>query len=358
MKLLFENWRKFLKENKAPKEPEVKAVLKKLGLTYTRWLGSGYYGSVVEIENPKTGERRAVKIVVDQPDEERIYSYVMNNRDKFGEYAKYLPEVYSIDSVQLGQYKKYAAIQMELLEPAPEALRRVFVNAEQAEDTDYSIRDRALFKNPKFVTRVTTEAVEDFQRSLDTIYDYRKTSPWAEEAIKRIAAKFFSVGVKMSMEFSPQNKSIIDNSDAAYLKSKESITLMNLILEDFADVFLHGKGRFSMLQSGNKPFYQKNPATLDDFLKNRMGGSASVFYEAYSQEFIPTYPVTNKWRPNPEEAADLPEVQAITAALEKLGELGLNPGDVHSGNIMIRSGTNDVVFVDLGLFKIGRVKAK
>jgi len=358
MKLLFENWRKFLKEDKAPKEPEVKAVLEKLGLTYTKWLGSGWFGSVVEIENPKTGERRAVKVVVDQPDEERIYSYVMKNRDKFGEYAKYLPEVYSIDSVKFGQYKKYAAIQMELLEPAPEALRRVFASAERVEDTDYSIRDRTMFKNPKFVTRIITEAVEDFQRSLDAIYDYRKTEPWVEEAIKRIAAKFFSYGVKFSKEPSPQNKPIIDNSAAVALKSIESITLMNLILEDFADVFLRGKDRFKMLQAGNRSFYQNNPATLDNFLKNRMESAAMIFYEAYSQEFIPTYPVTNKWRPNPEEAADLPEVQAITAALEKLGELGLNPGDVHSGNIMIRSGTNDVVFVDLGLFKIGRVKAK
>jgi len=353
MKLLFENWRKYLNEDKAPKEPEVKAVLEKLGLTYTKWLGSGYYGSVVEVENPETGERRAVKIVADQPDEEKIYSYVMKNRDKFGEYAKYLPEVYSIDSVQLDQYKKYAAIQMELLEPAPQALRRVFASAEKPQDTDYSVRDKTLFKNPKFVIRLVMEAVEDFQRSVDAIYDYRKTEPWAEEATKRIAAKFFSVGVKMSMDPSPQNKPIIDNSDASYLKSKESMTLVNLILEDFADVFLRSKDRFNMLQAGNKPFYQKNPATLDNFLKNRMESAASVFYEAYQQEFIPTYPVSNRWRPDPEEVADLPEVQTITTALEKLGELGLVPGDVHSGNIMIRTGTNDVVFVDLGLFKIG-----
>ena len=353
MKLLLENWRRFLNENKAPKGDEVKAVLEKLGLTYTKWLGSGYYGSVVQVENPKTGERRAVKIVADQPDEEKIYSYVMKNRDKFGEYAKYLPEVYSIDSVQLDQYKKYVAIQMELLEPAPQALRRVFAAAEKPQDTDYSVRDRTLFKNPKFVSRLVMEAVEDFQRSLDAIYDYRKTEPWAEEATKRIAAKFFSVGVKMSMDPSPQNKPIIDNSDASYLKSKESMTLVNLILEDFADVFLRSKDRFNMLQAGNKPFYQKNPATLDNFLKNRMESAASVFYEAYQQEFVPTYPVSNKWRPSPEEVEDLPEVQTITAALEKLGELGLIPGDVHSGNIMIRSGSNDVVFVDLGLFKIG-----
>jgi hypothetical protein len=242
---------------------------------------------------------------------------------------------------------------MELLEPAPQALRRVFASAEKPQDTDYSVRDRTLFKNPKFVTRLVMEAVEDFQRSVDAIYDYRKTEPWAEEATKRIAAKFFSVGVKMSMDPSPQNKPIIDNSDASYLKSKESMTLVNLILEDFADVFLRSKDRFNMLQAGNKPFYQKNPATLDNFLKNRMESAASVFYEAYQQEFIPTYPVSNRWRPDPEEVADLPEVQTITAALEKLGELGLVPGDVHSGNIMIRAGTNDVVFVDLGLFKIG-----
>ncbi len=93
MKLLLENWRRFLNENKAPKEDEVKAVLEKLGLTYTKWLGSGYYGSVVQVENPEAGERRAVKIVADRADEEKIYAYFMNNRDRFGEYEKYLAEV-------------------------------------------------------------------------------------------------------------------------------------------------------------------------------------------------------------------------------------------------------------------------
>ena len=356
MKLLFENWRGYLKEDKAPKEPEIKVVLQKIGLAYSRWLGSGYFGSVIEVEDPETGERNAAKIVADQPAEERIYSYVMNNRSKFGEYAKYLPEVYSIDRVDIGDGKRYAVIQMELLQPAPEALKRVFASADAPEDTDYSVRDRALFKNPKFVVRLIRETAEDLERSLGAIFDYRKLELWVKEATRRIATKFFSVGVKMSMQPMPQNALIINNSDASYLKSKESMTLINHILEDFEDVFLNAKDRFDMLQGGNKPFYQKNPATLDNFVKNRMEYAASVFYESYGLEFVPTYPVTNTWRPDTEESEDLPEVESITNALMKLGELGLIPGDIHSGNIMIRPEGKDIVFVDLGLFKIGKAK--
>ena len=357
MKLLIENWRGYLNEDKAPGEAQIKAVLEKMGLIYSQWLGSGYFGAVIEVEDSETGERNAAKIVADQPAEERIYSYVMNNRNKFGEYAKYLPEVYSIDRVDIGDGKRYAVIQMELLQPAPEALKRVFASADPPEDTDYSVRDRTLFKNPKFVVRLIRETAEDLERSLGTIYDYRKLELWVKEATRRIATKFFSVGIKMSMQpTSPQNALIINNSDASYLKSKESMTLINLILEDFEDVFLNAKDRLKMLQAGNRPFYQKNPATLDNFIKNRMESAASVFYESYQLEFVPTYPVSNKWRPDAEESEDLPEVESITNALMKLGELGLIPGDIHSGNIMIRPTGKDIVFVDLGLFKIGKAK--
>ena len=66
--------------------------------------------------------------------------------------------------------------------------------------------------------------------------------------------------------------------------------------------------------------------------------------------------LSNKWRPDAEESEDLPEVESITNALMKLSELGLIPGDIHSGNIMIRPTGKDIVFVDLGLFKIGKAK--
>jgi len=362
MKLLFENWRRYLKEDKAPKEPEIKAVLQKIGLAYSRWLGSGYFGSVIEVEHP-TGKRNAAKIVADQPAEERIYSYVMNNRSKFGEYAKYLPEVYSIDRVDIGDGKKYAVIQMELLQSPPEALKRIFASADAPEDTDYSVRDRILFKNGNYVARLIKETVEDFERSLGVIYDYKKLEDWTKEARMRIGTKFFSVGIKMSMQpTSPQNALIINKTDTSHIKSKEAMTLINLILEDFEAVFLDGKfldpgkDRFSMLQGGNKPFYRKNPATLDNFIKGRMEYAVSVFYETYGLEFVPTYPASNRWRPDPEESEDLPEVKLITNALMKLADNGLIPGDIHSGNIMIRPEGKDIVFVDLGLFKIGKAK--
>ena len=46
-------------------------------------------------------------------------------------------------------------------------------------------------------------------------------------------------------------------------------------------------------------------------------------------------------------------IAGYAEAARKLKEMGLDPADVHAGNIMVRSGTKDVVFVDLGLFSIG-----
>jgi len=369
MKLLLENWRKFLTEE-AKLDPEIAAVLEKKGLIYNRVLGQGMFGTVVEIEDPKTGERRAAKVVEDTPNEGKVYSYVMKNRDKFGKYGKYLPKVFSVEDIEMSapdidrgfvDRVPFTIIQMELLEPAPEAVRRLFAAAEGPEKTDYSVRDRIAFKNPKFVIRLIKEATEDFQRMLDSVYDYRKMELYAQQAIKRIAEKFFSVGVKMRDNFSAANKVITDRTNAIYLKSKESITLLNLILDDFAYTFLHGKDKLEFLQPLNRDFYMKNLSTLDGFLRSAFGGAANVFYEEYAREMIPTSPggyhdwpegVAEPGGPDPEEAADMPEVKAITHALFKLKEMGLAPADVHGGNIMVRPGTKDVVFVDLGLFTI------
>ena len=349
MKLLLENWRKFLTEEEIKVHQEIFDVLKKKGIVTNRILGQGYYGTVFEIEDPKTGERRAAKVVYDAPNEGKIYSYVMKNRDKFGEYSKYLPEVFSVEDVE-HQGETYTIIQMELLESAPEEVRRLFAAAGAPEEADYSVRDKTMFKNQKFVTRLTMEAVEDLQRMLDSIYDYRKTELYAQQAIKRISGKFFSA--KIRDNFSAANKSIVNKTNAEYLKSKESITLLNLILDDFADTFLHAKNRFKLLQPHNWDFYKKNPSTLYDFLRAAFKGAANVYWEAYSQEMIPTS-LRHTGSIDPEETADLPEVQALTTALKKLKEMGLDPADVHAGNIMVRSGTKDVVFVDLGLFSIG-----
>ena len=92
MKLLFENWRKFLAEDeeatgampahldRKAKEQADKDVLVKMGYQVLKELGRGQFGVVYQVENKQTGERLAAKIVKEADRETQNYQFAMDNK--------------------------------------------------------------------------------------------------------------------------------------------------------------------------------------------------------------------------------------------------------------------------------------
>ena len=137
MKLLLENWRKYLTEEtdatgampshllkKQNREREAQALLRSMGFSIRGELGRGAFGVVYEIENSRTGERSAAKVVpANNAREIENYKFAMEEKAFMPEkYAKYLPDV-----KQFITGGDSAIILMELLEPLdPQTAQELF----------------------------------------------------------------------------------------------------------------------------------------------------------------------------------------------------------------------------------------
>ena len=127
MKLLLENWRKFLREG--PEDTAMRLgidisyvkAIEETGLILNRYLGEGSYGKVYEVENKKTGQRMAAKVVPTTStgfaSETQNYNWIIKNRDKLpNDVKQHLVEVYELIETP---DRQYLIILMEQLTPAP-----------------------------------------------------------------------------------------------------------------------------------------------------------------------------------------------------------------------------------------------
>ena len=120
MKLLLENWRKFINEDEdvtmdmsgkswnqveVDKKMRAKQSAEDAGFYFDRKLGKGMMGEVYLVENKKTGERNAMKHVVKalyggprtSKREAQNYRFAMDNKESMNQkFAKYLPDVYNV----------------------------------------------------------------------------------------------------------------------------------------------------------------------------------------------------------------------------------------------------------------------
>ena len=316
MKLLFENWRGYLKEDKAPKEPEIKVVLQKIGLAYSRWLGSGYFGSVIEVEDPETGERNAAKIVADQPAEERIYSYVMNNRSKFGEYAKYLPDV-----KQFITGGGSTIILMELLEPLdPQTAQELFA-AQDAPTA--SKKPEKILKDPEAVAEIVEKAIEH-----NRILDQMRLTPEQYSEITSVAV-----------------------NAATQAPLSDADELINTIYGAVVGALTFQSPAIS------RAFWRALRDTVRYYFDKQI---IPVHQPEEDEDQYDTWTSGGL----PKTSVLFPEAEGLLSAMKYfMQDKQWKPKDVHINNVMRRPDTKDFVIVDLGLFSRGiyenlNVKAK
>ena len=120
----------------------INAFFKERGLYLDKFLGGGKDGKVYRALNEKTGQAFAVKLIgfpekvsqsgTDPRREVENYRFVMEKRESFGEYAKYLPVVYASEVVAIpdpsqpasGKRSPFGMIIMEELSPLPPEVAR------------------------------------------------------------------------------------------------------------------------------------------------------------------------------------------------------------------------------------------
>jgi len=341
MKLILENWRKFVKEEasfdlknaatafdagspKARKDEfmtRVKETANKLGFHYVKKLGEGQMGEVFLVENKETGERNALKVVTDRlyggpatsEQEARNYRFAMENKASMPEkYAKYLPDVYEVVKGDKDYY-----IFMEVLQDIPDRVKTDLFRL--------NAKDFSLDRYEKYV-RILKDPQATYDIILTALYGDLILAQGDEDVKENI---LHNVPNKVI-------KKIMDDTDTDW-GWKTVDALADLIVQESMEYLHQGDG-----------FYESLPVSFRDSLRLSLD-------EAFDKQIVPVHQghgaVSHAGR-SPESIEKLfPEARNLMAAMRYFhDDQKWQPKDVHSGNVMVRPGTKDFVITDLGLF--------
>lgn len=343
MKLLLENWRKFVKEEasfdlknaatafdagspKARKDEfmtRVKETANKLGFHYVGKLGKGQMGEVFLVENKETGERNALKVVTDRlyggpatsEQEARNYRFAMENKASMPEkYAKYLPDVYEVVKGDKDYY-----IFMEVLQDIPDRVKTDLFRLND-KDNDLSRHEKyaKIFKDPEAAYEIITTA----------LYGNLILSQGSRDIMKKI---LMEVPNKVIKRIVNNDESIIDWE---FLPAK---TLSDLIVEESMEYLKQDPNWYDSL-----PYAFRN--SLIESIEFTLEKQIVPIHQGYNFK--------SAAGTAPESIEKLfPEARQLMAAMRYFhDDQNWQPKDVHSGNVMVRPGTKDFVITDLGLF--------
>jgi len=326
VKLLMENWRRFLAEVEeeatagmpAHLDPKVKTqadkdVLDEMGYQVLKELGRGQFGVVYLVENKQSQQRLAAKVVKEGDRETANYQFAMDNKASMPEeYGKYLPEVYEIAPGPKG----YNIILMEELEPLdPQVAQELF-----AVETDYldqatpeSKKHEKIFKNPEALAELVGESV------------------YANRILQQLNLGFREMRRLRMVARKAVTKKAHNDLDSLVM------TVYGAIVRELDDQSI----------AIYKAFEKNLKETMSYFLNKQI---VPVHQPASDEEYIET------WTSGGLEGtkALFPEAKGLMKAMKYfMQDKQWRPKDIHWKNVMARPSTKDMVIVDLGLFERG-----
>ena len=331
-------------------------AIRELGFDNIEYISKGLYGSVYRgTWDQNDGVEHAIKV---QPantgkEEARVYKTISDARKGNKFIAKHFPRV---DMARFDQSRNLVLIVMEILEDDPNAksvIQDIFGQGEVGRfRPDLSLDDMDVQKNigKRANLMITNEKTKEMV--LDKMLYF---APNRQEEIKRNMMNLNFRGVKRQPKI---HKAV----NKEYKSGSDLFNLIDVMMEDLMykdGGFLMGAEAFSF---AIRFIYECMRAWKKDFDE----GFDTLFKEIKPaiEDFINIY---RQWTPvgvapkgsgylrgaPPEtQGAGYPGVKSILKAIEELeAATGLQAGDMHDRNILIRPETKDIVIVDVGMFK-------
>ncbi len=338
-----------------PSATGVGAYLISKGFYPDKELGRGVDGVVVGATNKKTGQKVAVKFVRqttegDMRREAKNYETIKNKRNSLGEFAKHFPVVYSssVEEVPFngepidGQKMPTAVIIMEQLEELPkEVAVGLFPTGDLRRNNAKAIqkRDKRIFKNDKLVGGMIGLAYSLLENANAWTPNFPVDAEI--EVSEEIMNNFKEL--KIPIQEPPGWDKLFQSKQGLFLAT----LFMKLTYEKMVEI---------------APNEDEKNLVLD-YEQNIKKTLMEIFYKAYSRSVV-SGAVQGAAAPSStlrgmdqfygqegEIEKSFPESISIRKAMKALGMEGLKPFDVHSGNVMMRPKTKEIVIVDLGRFK-------
>lgn len=346
-----------------------KHILSEMGFTLGKLLGQGKYGSVFMAQDEETGRRLAVKLIIgsnysDVQREVKNYKFLINNRDKLGNGKKYFPEVYSSE---LKRYRfspsevnpnpplnDVGVIMMELLAPLPKRIKTDLIATGGLETgpqgrfarqrVDFTTRDKRLFKNHDVIFNLAKSAIKGSQllQNLTSRFFAEMLDTVGRKAVNRFLKGDYQ---DIDGEAYSALQYIVSDNWRGSISSRQGQVLFLLTLTE-----LHSY----MFPEGGQP---KIAYMNDSLIGNIYNQVFESFLRAYVRPVIPgTFsPDDSREIMQPQDSSALeefPEAVNFVQFMQDMKQIGVVGRDMHSGNFLMRPSDNEIVVVDLGLFKI------
>jgi len=340
MKLLLENWRQYLKEE-VGLDPAHTTAIESIGLIINKKLGKGKFGTVYEVENKETGQRFAAKVVSNlgstgYHEEEKNYNWIMKNRDNLpDEIKQHLVEVYKITKTE---DKLYLVILMEQLATAPKSvLGQIFAHGSGMGYSEE--KEERIFKDPEATYEIINEVLKS-NNMLKNMRNYRGLSN-----SDRIKAANNILGVFLSDQEVPESsiEHVYTMLTTYEISTPRWQRLFNAILNE-VEKLLQPKDPEPLVV---RAILWSAATSIDDALQYNM--SKQIIPVKYGAGYVDP----QRGAP-PATTAVFPETEGILNTIEHFAKMGWRARDLHTGNIMMRADTNQLVITDVGLFVVER----
>ena len=344
------------------KEEKRKKVVEDLDFLQIKQIGQGNFGTVFRATEGKGKFRNAAVKVIDKGGshaKREIKNYVtINDARKKNKYiARHFPEVYDIFETD-----DHAVIVMELLDPTsagmsvvgdflqgPEAIYRVGRPDKSMKDIDKMYKDaygqdaglmktditgrvKNMMLDAKTFSKLMEEFLKNFSLDINT----------QDEIIKKVLGSSRGI-LNAKQEVAKKNaREII--SDLLRFGAIETKTLSVLLKDLKSDLTLSWMVALLVKETyaaadNKEDFPEMVKYAINDLILNiRTTSAVSVVYDnVYSDQQI--------------EDAEPGAASLMLAINALINDFGIIPHDVHDKNALVRTGTGDIVIVDVGNFE-------
>ncbi len=342
-------------------------ILEDRGYYVNRFVDEGQHGKIWELEGSNSGRRLAVKVVSvllagQQVDaEEKNYRWILENRANLpDEVKRHLVNVYSVDRFpgkditnhrdQPYQMAEGAVmIVMELLTPAPKEVLGTLLMDDPDEEIPTS-KIKRIFGSEGAVTELVTQMAKSISPHMTAAVD--RWSEWHLDTLIKQVTNAFLTGEN------PKENVFVNYSRLSRYHAPSfephGPRLLNIFFNKIDDM-LPNYVRQYMLDK------DKDPRLKDYFMTRRQGVLDSVSQELDDRLYYnlkkQVVPMTFGRSPNAalgggdkHTQETFSEAEGLLNAMEYLHGEDFTPRDMHTGNIMMRPDSGQLVMVDVGLF--------
>ena len=345
MKLLLENWREFLKEGPAATAMRLGidiahvVAIEETGLILNRYLGEGSYGKVYEVEDKKTGQRMAAKVVPTTStgfaSETQNYNWIVKNRDKLpNDVKQHLVEVYELIETP---DRQYLIILMEQLTPAHrDVIDQIFAHDDKSKYSEE--KEERILQDPEATYEIINKVLKA-NNMLGNMRNYRGLSN-----TDRTRAANNILGAFLSDQEVPESsiEHVYTMLTTYEVSTPRWQRLFNAILNEVEKLLQPLTTKMI-----NRSIMWTAAKSVDDALQYNM--SKQIIPLKYGAGYVDPQAGAG-----PEISAVFPEIEGILKTIKYFAEHGWRARDLHVGNVMMRADTNQLVIVDVGLFVVER----